>query len=612
MSRILPWIILSLALAASFPALAQRGGGGRGASSTSGASHNTQVDPLSASPGTPTAPNVTHASQEGKVEFRSETVLVEVPTVVSDKSGAHVHGLTKEKFHVFENGSEQKIAAMEEIVAVPTAPSAPPLRPGVFSNAIENKQAHNFTVVALDTINTPFLDQAYGRQQLLKFLAQNVDPKQSIAMVLITSKGLKVVQSLSSDPATLVKILKKLSGEITDAEMIDVDTRATAALTGETTVSGLNGGLFEPLGGGVTNSVLGDFVSNGDVLYAQFRQENAIETTMRAFEGIAWTLAGVQGRKTLIWATGGFPFYMDNPDAIPGGRLSNLYERAMQALNDAQVVIYPVDIRGIVNISPIADAKTRRAPGSAQFTQRAWLQQSTIDTLTQFAEVTGGRAYYNTNDVAGSFKKAMDDSSSYYMLSYYLDTKSPKAGWRHLKVKVDEKNVEVRSRSGFLVTNVTMNPQSTSQSDLSYAARAPFDATGIPIEMRWRDQSADGDKKKVGFGLQIPADSVTFEGDRNTFDLDFVAVAMKDENIVASVSQPARGALSPENLAKIKASGVLYSNSLALAPGSYQVRVPCARQPEWKDRQRQRTADGELELCKPTHRIGAPGSASGF
>ena len=577
MSRYFLGITLGFAVVLSLPVLAQRGGGGGGrtggASPSSGVSHQSQVDPLAVSPGLPASPNVHHASEEGKVEFRSETVLIQVPTVVVDKSGTHVHNLAKEKFHIFENGKEQKIATMEEIVSVPAPPTAPALRPGVFTNALAGGKAHNATLIALDTVNTPFLDQAYGRQQLIKFLSQNVDPNQPIAMVMITSKGLKVVQSLSSDPGTLVKILKKLSGEISDNDMIGIDTRASAATINSTGLSDLNGGLFQPLSPSLTNGLLDDFVSNGDVLYAQFRQDNAIETTMQAFLGIAWTLSGVEGRKTMLWATGGFPFYMDSPGALPGGRLSALYERAMQALNDAQVVVYPVDIRGLVNISPVADGKTRRAPGTIQFTQRAWLQQSTLDTLVQFAQMTGGRAFYNTNDVAGSFKKAIDDASSYYMLTYYLDTKNQKSDWRKLQVKVDEKDVDVRSRTGFLVTNTTMNPMLTSQADLKYAVTAPFDATGIPFEVRLRGETAEGDKKRVAFGLQIPSSQVTFDGERNAFDLDFVAVANKDGNVIASVSQPAKGALSPENLAKVKASGVLYSNSLVLAPGSYQLKV---------------------------------------
>ena len=85
-------------------------------------------------------------------------------------------------------------------------------------------------------------------------------------------------------------------------------------------------------------------------------QENAIETTMNAFLGIAWSLSGVPGRKSLIWATGGFPFSMDSPSSVPGGYLSLLYERTMLALNEAQISVYPVDIRGLMNNSMLAKA----------------------------------------------------------------------------------------------------------------------------------------------------------------------------------------------------------------------------------------------------------------
>ena len=58
----------------------------------------------------PAAVPTNTADQEGKIKFRTQTILVQVPIVVTDKSGNHIHGLTKEDFHVFENGKEQKVA----------------------------------------------------------------------------------------------------------------------------------------------------------------------------------------------------------------------------------------------------------------------------------------------------------------------------------------------------------------------------------------------------------------------------------------------------------------------------------------------------------------------
>lgn len=48
----------------------------------------------------------------------------------------------------------------------------------------------------------------------------------------------------------------------------------------------------------------------------------------------------------------------------------------------------------------------------------SWLQLSTLATLKEFAAMTGGRAFYNSNDLAEGFKQAAEDSTSYYMLGY--------------------------------------------------------------------------------------------------------------------------------------------------------------------------------------------------
>ena len=536
----------------------------------------------------PSAPITQHADQESKVEFRTETVLVQVPVVVTDKSGNHIHSLTKDSFRVFENGKEQKVAAFEEIVANTSRVLSNPPQPGEFSNiSLASRQPRSVTVVALDTVNTPFLDQAYARKALVKYLANNVDSSQTLGLVIISSKGLRVVQGLTSDPTALLQILKKLSGDLPEMHNLDTDVEAAAA-------AGDGSGLLMASNPITTQSTLSDFISQGDVLYAQFKQENAIETTMRAFLGIAWSLSGIPGRKSLIWATGAFPFYLDSPSTVPGGRLSVLYERAMQVLNDAEISVYPVDVRGLVNYSPAADVTARRAASGPaamqQLMSRSWLQNAKIDTLRDFAEMTGGRAFYNTNDLAGSFKRAADDSSSYYMLGYYLDTKNDMPGWRQLKVKVDQKNTEARARNGFLVTNTTMNPELTRIADIGFALTSPFGATGIPVVMRWQEakpeemkkldakngEKKDPNKKAVGFALHMPGEALTVEGTRNQLDVDFVALATaaaaKDGTAADEIKQTLKGSLSAENVAKLRGHGMSYSNVFELAPGKYQVR----------------------------------------
>ena len=553
-------------------ALAQRGsGGGRGAYGN----HTTQDPYAGPQSSNPAAVSAVHADDEKKVEFRSQTVLVQVPTVVTDKAGNHIHDLKKEDFKVEENGKEQKIAIFEEVTATNARLTQATNPPGTFSNLAQNGDApRNVVVIALDTVNTPFLDQTYGRKQLVKYLADNLDSAPVLAMVVIGSKGVRTISGLTSDPDSLLNALKKVRGELPALQGVDIDAQAAASAGGVTTEMVP---LLSP--GGDPFAQMEQFVEQGDTMYAGYAQARAIENTMQAFLGIAWSLSGIPGRKSLIWATGGFPFYLDSPSAVPGGYLSVLYERAMEALNDAQISVYAVDVRGLVGNSPAADATRASRPGSmggqafaTRSTNRSWLQASTIGTLTDFAAMTGGKAYYNSNDLVTGFKEAMQDSTSYYLIGYYLDTHNTKPGWRKLKVKVEHKDVEVRARTGFLVTNTTMNPELTQQADIGFALTSPFDSTGIPVSVQWRGTAPDGDKKKIAFALHLPVTGVTIEGDRNAFNVDFIAHAVKNGTPPSDVGGTAKGALTAEALAKIKAEGIVYGNSLDLSPGDYQVR----------------------------------------
>jgi VWFA-related protein len=521
-----------------------------------------------------------YAEDEDKVKFRSETVLVQVPVIVTDKKGAHLHNLTRDDFQISENGKLQKIAAFEEVITTNDKIPPPALGSGEFKNvALDPEHPRAVTVVALDTINAPLLDQTFGRKQLIQYLADNLDTGQVLALVVINSRGLQVLHGFTGDPNELAQALKRVRGDLPAMQGINADTQA-AVLTGNLP-SGQD--VINLMAGGDPYGAMRAFALRGDAPPAAFKQEQAIETTMRAFLGIAWSLSGIPGRKSVIWITGGFPFDLDSPSTVPGGYLSVLYERAMLALNESDISIYPVDVRGLVNYMPSADPTVPRTgydPRQGQqamqaVADRSWLHGSTTEALKDFAAMTGGRAFFNTNDLAGSFRRAMDDSSSYYPLGYYLDTHNTKPGWRSLKVKVQKPEVEIRARSGFLVTNATVDPDLSRKSDLDYAAASPFDSTGIPVTLKWENMSANGDKKKIGFALHMPGSGVVFAPaaeDKSSVNLEFLVVASQNGATVGGAQTTLQGALPGQVVQKLKVQGVGYKNTLDLAPGQYQVR----------------------------------------
>jgi VWFA-related protein len=570
----LAWLLLF-----SVSALGQTrgGGGGHGPSAPAAPTRISSSLPGSSNSSLPGSVPITTANDEGKIEFRTETILVQVPIVVTDKSGNHIHGLTKEDFHIFENGTEHKLSTFEEIVSTKTKLPVVAQKPGEFSNlTLSEQQPRTVTVIALDTVNTPFLDQTYGRRELVKYLSSSLDSGQVLALMIITSHGLQIVQGLTGDPAQLMEVLKKAGGELPAMHGVDIDARADAALGDIHEVPSVSAGS-DP------SAAIDAFVERGDAIYSQFQQQNAIETTMNAFLGIAWSLSGVPGRKSLIWATGGFPFTISSPAAVPGGYLSQLYERSMAALTEAQISVYPVDIRGLLVTSPMGDvSQSRVRAGPAlmrQLSNRSWLQQSSIDTLNEFADMTGGKAFYNTNDLASSFKRAADDASSYYLAGYYLDKNNNHAGWRQLKVKVDKKDTEIRARKGFFVTNATIHLERTRTSDLSYALTSPIEGTGVPVTVTWLGISGDGAKKKAEFQVRLPPNSVSIEGGagQNHLNFDFALAAFdnssKKGQPAMTIGKTITSAVPEAQMAALLKQGIGVKNAIELVPGQYTVRV---------------------------------------
>jgi VWFA-related protein len=382
-----------------------------------------------------------------------------------------------------------------------------------------------------------------------------------------------LIHGFTSDTAQLVDALNKVKGELSTMENVNADTQAAAATGSDLTYSPL-----ESLSNtGSTDAQLNDFISNGDAAITRLQQDRAIESTFAAFQDIAFSLSGIPGKKSLIWATGGFPFYFDSPAAVPYGRLGYMYERAVQSLADAEISVYPVDVRGLTNNSLAGDAsyslvgRHGRSTATGQFA-RNWLLNSSLDSLRDFAEMTGGRAFYNSNDVSAGFQRAVNDGSHYYLLSYYLDTTNTKAGWRQLKVKLHRPGTEVRARGGFFVTGATTNPEQTRKIDIASALDSPFDSTGIPLSVRFKDVTQDGQRKKVSYVLHVAPEGITIGGNHGTVNLDVVGIAVNEKRTADNFVQTVEGDFKADMLAKLRTEGLAYNNVWELAPGQYTVR----------------------------------------
>jgi hypothetical protein len=193
-------------------------------------------------------------------------------------------------------------------------------------------------------------------------------------------------------------------------------------------------------------------------------------------------------------------------------------------------------------------------------------------TLRSFAEMTGGTAYVNTNDLTSSFRGAADDSSHYYMLGYYLDSKDTKPGWRSLKVRTRKEAFQIRSRKGFFVSP----KQDDKKQDLDLTLTSPLQMTEIPLTVRWTEQKPvpNGKEVQVRFGVFLKPEAITIdEPNGNHMGFEAVAVAITpDGKPAADVTHKVETRLTVQELQSIRKSGASYNDFFKLSPGSYTAR----------------------------------------
>ncbi len=509
------------------------------------------------------------------VKFTARTEMVLIPTLVTDKSGHHITGLKQEDFTVLENGAEQKIATFEEISSDPHRWSRPK-NPNEFGNSLAGGTSNRrITLMVLDLINTSFMAQAHAREDMLKYLTQSVDQREPTALYILTRSGMRVVHDFTTDPRVLVAALHKVKGDT--FHFVD-SPGDVEALTGTASPDG--SADVDP--GAVQSEAqkLQTMMEDAELNFKSFEQRLAIIYTLDGLQQVAQALKGFPGRKSLIWAGGGFPFNVsDNMQLAPIGRdtltdVLPMYEHTWQLLNDAQIALYTVDVKGLV--VPMASASVGN-PGKNYARNMNRRLMDTQATFLVFADMTGGRAYYNSNDLVKGFRDAVNDSAEYYMLGYYLDRSKTKAGWRKLAVKVKRDHTEVRARSGFFVTNATVDPENSRNSDISSALQSPLDYTSLALVAHWDkvEPGKEPGKKHVNYDMHLAPEAAQIDSaDNNHVELDFVALAKTPDG--KPVDQPRDQKvdihLTGEKLASIRQNGVGYRGFLDLAPGEYTVR----------------------------------------
>jgi hypothetical protein len=162
---------------------------------------------------------------------------------------------------------------------------------------------------------------------------------------------------------------------------------------------------------------------------------------------IAAYVAGMHGRKNLIWILTGSPpqilhdggLSWGNTDMTEVHRLMNLYDLFTQE----QISIYPIDPHGVHTLGPIVGKMDSLAQA------RAFLAKSEAPLVEEaIADETGG-ATSNSNDYQGTIAKIVDDTEHSYVLSYVPPRPDVDGHFHPIHIQVDRPGVHLSYRTGY-------------------------------------------------------------------------------------------------------------------------------------------------------------------
>jgi VWFA-related protein len=375
-------------------------------------------------------PQKTEAVPSDTPTFRATVRRVIVDVVVRDSNNQPVRGLTAKDFVVAEDGRPQNILSFDvhnfDSPSLSLPPNAPHLATNNFVNIPPIPERGPLYLILYDMVDTEIDDQLDARRQIMKFIKNKPDGTRFA--VFVRSDGLYLVQGFTADKDLLYSVL---------------DPANPKSHVPRVFMMGRNLGYGDPA------------------------------SMMNVLTQVTEFMEGVPGHKNLIWLAGTFPLAL-----VPRKEDPREYEDQIIAeinvLTRAQVAVYPINVSGVPVNPPGALTGARvhggnanqtvatgagiggpggsginsASPGAGQSLDTTGVLQAIqsegsgdsaitdYDIQKSIAEATGGRAFYNTNDLTASLNEATDIGGNFYSLSYSPTNVKDDGGRRSIRVKL--------------------------------------------------------------------------------------------------------------------------------------------------------------------------------
>lgn len=381
----------------------------------------------------------------------SNLVVLDV-TVVDKKGRPVVTGLKRDDFTITEDKKPEPIFSFE----------LPETHVVGQNDDDDNPQGKApITILVLDQLNSSFDDFARIRYETKRFLlAQKPELASPTELLVVGDDSLEMRQGYTRSRADLLDALNHLLTVLPLKRM------------------------------------------NAAFFWERFAQ------SMDALQQIALQNKGIPGRKNVVWVGHGGPNIDLDRQYIPGSIVDQLTQYVHSTTNmlvDARIslfVIYP----GL-------------SVGSEGVSLSAWEAGVDLGDDDPFAgdinfgvlvNETGGKLFYNRNDVDVEIKQSVRMGAEYYTLSYQPLDVEANGKFRRIRVTLRDPNLRAVTKAGYFAPdkNAPIDPRQQEMANLAEATDStiPFHALNVSLS----DVVRHPDARTVEFTVQLKSKNVTF------------------------------------------------------------------------------------------------------
>jgi VWFA-related protein len=405
---------------------------------------------------------------QGPPTFRVGTTLIEFTLVALDSRGNPVTDLTKEDLVLSEGTRTRDIAFFRfdgDMPAVSTPTQALPA--GFVTNRPEPER--NAVALVLDQLNVGAHGE-YGQtaiRGLLQHYLNSLPPNTYVGLFRFAeTKPMDTLQTFTQR----VDLVRAKVNTLDLALRLELSSPTSAPSGGASKADG--GAALAAMAAAEARGIVG---INAGIVELRFAR------TLEGLQALGSHLAGIPGRKSLIWITDAPPIQFPVRDVDRVSYAGRIQQAAQQLANQG-IAVYPVSPG--LRVPPAVDTSDR-------------------STFGIFAGVTGGRSIVDTNDLTEGVKLAARDQRGTYAVGFYADDE-PDDEWHPIRVAVKRSGVSLNHRQGYLAVR-RAQAQSWPEKNWNDLVYQPLDSTGIRLNGR-----SDASGNEATLSLQIAAADLYF------------------------------------------------------------------------------------------------------